>query len=96
MRKKWIAIVATMVLGVTIYGSYHAYGGYEQDKRIESDLLIANIEALAEIETNTTWKCQGSVPKNNCSAYCGTCGTRVPASGKSDGSLSGSHSCHMN
>lgn len=37
MRKKWIAIVATVVLGVTIYGSYHAYGVYEQDKRIESD-----------------------------------------------------------
>ena len=26
MRKTWIAIVATVVLGVTIYGGYHAYG----------------------------------------------------------------------
>ena len=96
MRKTWITIVATVVLGVTIYGGYHAYGAYEQNKQLESDLLIANIEALAEFETNTTWKCQGSTPKNNCSAYCGVCGTRVPASGKSDGSLSGSHSCSMN
>lgn len=25
VRKTWIAIVATVVLGVAIYGGYHAY-----------------------------------------------------------------------
>lgn len=96
MRKTWTAIVATVILGVAIYGGYYAYGAYEHNKQLASDLLMANIEVMAEIETNTTWKCQGAVPKNNCSSYCGICGTRIPASGKSSGSLSGTHTCHMN
>ena len=52
MRKTWIAIVATVVLGVTIYGGYHAYGAYEQSKQLESDLFLANVEALSQNETS--------------------------------------------
>ena len=48
MRKTWITIVATVVLGVTIYGGYHAYGAYEQSKQLESDLFLANVEALSQ------------------------------------------------
>ena len=65
LRKAWIAIVATVVLGVTIYGGYHAYGAYEQSKQLESDLFLANVEALSQNETSPsdtgpgdTFKCK--------------------------------------
>ena len=73
MRKTWIAIVATVVLGVTIYGGYHAYGAYEQSKQLESDLFLANVEALSQNETSPsdtgpgdTFKCKkcGAIRKN--------------------------------
>lgn len=52
------------------------------------DLLNANVEALANGETATTWNCIGNT--GDCYASCGICGTSV--SGKGD--LRGSHRCN--
>ena len=79
MRKTWIAIVATVVLGVTIYGGYHAYGAYEQSKQLESDLFLANVEALSQNETSPsdtgpgdTFKCKRcGVTVKICDVCCG-------------------------
>ena len=58
------------------------------DRSNTFDLLNANVEALANGETATTWNCIGNT--GDCYASCGICGTSV--SGKGD--LRGSHRCN--
>ncbi|WP_298062176.1 NVEALA domain-containing protein [uncultured Rikenella sp.] len=61
---------------------------YAQPRERPSDLTLANIEALAENETVTTYNCVG---KGDCPGFtCGVCMTTIPA-GK--GNLTGGHKC---
>ena len=88
-KVKFMAIA--LVLGFATMGAYHA----KVNSKINANeaLFLDNVEALTRWETHTTWRCVGQEPKNNCSAFCGLCGTRVPAKGEADGVLTGEHSC---
>lgn len=87
MKKSFGALGVLFVTAIAI-----AICTYEEP--ITDPTVMANIEALSDPETSTGWRCVGT-QRNNCSASCGLCGTRIPASGKSDGQLTGSHSCSM-
>lgn len=81
--KKWFNYVFFMTF-VTV-ASYGVYVNQKTD--VMSDLILANVVALAEGETSTSWTCVGWW--GSCSAYCGACGTKV----EGDGHLEGTHSC---
>lgn len=53
-----------------------------------STLSLANVEALAQESSITTWNCTGSM--SACNLSCGQCGTSVSGRGHS----SGSHKCN--
>lgn len=47
MKKKiLVPIFGAVVLGLSAYVGYRTYGAYSE-KELESDLLLANVEALA-------------------------------------------------
>lgn len=81
-----MAVVAAAIIGASAYSGYRTYQAHNQD--LESDLLLANIEA--GIETDTSWSCDGS--GGPCGADCKICGTSVHGTGK----LTGSHKCSSN
>lgn len=86
MRKK---IFAAFVIAVGFAG-YNVIQSHN-DKNALSDLLMANVEALAEGgEASSTWKCNGWW--GSCKAYCGICGSSI----EGDGNQEGSHSCSKN
>lgn len=91
MNKKIKILPIAVVLGIAAIGTYHA--DVNSNVNASEALFLDNVEALTRGETHTTWRCVGEEPKNNCSAFCGLCGTRVPASGQVDGTLTGEHSC---
>lgn len=67
--------------------------GYSSSKSLfigntTDSLILANVEALATTETNTSWNCDGTT-KKECCMRCGKCNTHVHGTGKT----SGSHSC---
>ena len=75
--------------GVVVLMATAAVTGFAiSDQSNTFDLLNANVEALANGETATTWNCIGNT--GDCYASCGICGTSV--SGKGD--LRGSHRCN--
>ena len=83
MKKKLI------FAGVVVLMATAAVTGFAiSDRSNTFDLLNANVEALANGETATTWNCIGNT--GDCYASCGICGTSV--SGKGD--LRGSHRCN--
>ena len=50
MKKKFfVPLMGALVLGVTAYAGYRTYDAYVE-KQAESNLLLENIEALAEID----------------------------------------------
>ena len=50
MKKKFfVPLMGALVLGVTAYAGYRTYNAYVE-KQAESNLLLENIEALAEID----------------------------------------------
>lgn len=86
-RKKFLVSGSFMLALVAFAGSYHAYTSSSAVE--EADLLLANVEALAEGgEGKTTWNCDG---KNNapCKADCFGCNVHIA----STGALTGSHTC---
>ncbi|MFI3261506.1 MAG: hypothetical protein R3Y26_01225 [Rikenellaceae bacterium] len=88
MRKNFKMAIAAMILGIA---GYVGCSIYKSATMTEQEILIAkNIEALTNVETNTTWNCDASV-KTKCSASCPSCGTKVSGTG----ALSGSHSCNQ-
>lgn len=73
---------------VAIFAAVAGYGVYTSQKsEVMSDLAMANVEALAQSEATTSWTCDGWW--GDCSAFCGTCSTKI----EGDGSLKGTHSC---
>lgn len=83
MKKKLLLAGAVALMAAAAVTGYSAYS-----KSNVSDLLNANVEALARGESVTTWNCIGNT--GDCYASCGLCGTSV--SGKGD--LRGSHRCN--
>ena len=59
---------------------------------VQSDISLANVEALANGESSgtTTWMCEDTT--DNCYAKCGICGTTI---GPSKGRISGYHTCSI-
>jgi hypothetical protein len=88
-KKKWMAVIAAVIIGVSAYSGYSTYQAHNQN--LESDLLLANIEVLAEIETETSWSCDAS-SSGPCKASCGVCFTQIEGTGK----VIGTHSCTRN
>ena len=87
MKRNILFALSAIVLGVA------GYVGYQQvSASSESDLFLANVEALSSGEgiTNTSWQCSGK--KGVCSASCHQCGTKVSGTGH----LEGEHSCIVN
>ena len=80
-----VALVAVvgLIAGINVFNA--------QKAEVLSDVAMANVEALAQTETNTTWRCSGFW--GDCYALCGSCNTQV---GPSNGELSGTHSCKTN
>ena len=79
---KYVFVVAiAMVGGINVFNA--------QKSEPLSDVALANVEALAQSETNTTWMCSGFW--GDCYAICGACKTQV---GPSNGQISGSYSCN--
>lgn len=90
MKKKFLkSTIIVAVLTVASYGGTKAYGVYVKNTNGINSMLAQNIEALTYIETSTSWYCSGDPLFIKCSAYCGSCGTKVESVGK----LSGFHSC---
>lgn len=87
-RKFFAPLMGAVVLGLSAYAGYRTYDAYHGVS--ESDLLLANAEALAsgEYDTYTTWKCD-AINKEDCGASCSVCGTSVHGTG----GLSGEHRC---
>lgn len=75
----------TFVAAFVVVAGYGIY--VNQKVNTVSDLMLANVEALADSESNTSWTCDGWW--GDCSAYCGVCTTKV----EGDGSLKGTHTC---
>ena len=75
---------AFIALSAVVLGSA-AYVGYRESSNDESsDLLLANIEALARGESYTSWSCDGSNP-NTCKARCSKCGVEIEGTGVQKG-----------
>lgn len=86
-RKKFLISGSFMLALVAFAGSYHAYTSSSAVE--EADLLLANVEALAEGgEAQTTWECL-SQKSDLCQADCNTCNVHV----KGTVPLKGSHTC---
>lgn len=83
MKKKLIFAGAVVLMATAAVTGFAI-----SDQSNTFDLLNANVEALANGETATTWNCIGNT--GDCYASCGICGTSV--SGKGD--LRGSHRCN--
>lgn len=83
-RKFFAPLMGAVVLGLSAYAGYRTYNAYNGVS--ESDLLLANAEALAsgEYETYTTWSCDAST-LTPCKHECNTCNTKVEGTGKGDG-----------
>ena len=84
MNKKFIKVA--FVAAIAMVGGVNVFNA--QKAEVLSDVAMANVEALAQTETNTTWRCSGFW--GECYALCGSCNTQV---GPSNGQLSGTHSC---
>ena len=82
MKKKLFFAAVALVMSAATAVGYKAY-----DRGNISEFMMANIEALTQEESMTTWNCIGNT--GDCYASCGLCGTVV--SGKGD--LKESHSC---
>lgn len=82
MKKKLFIIAASVMCATAIYFMANA-----TQKESTHDLMIQNVEALAEEETSTTWNCINNT--GNCNASCGQCGTSV----SEKGDLIGTHHC---
>lgn len=87
-RKLFAPLMGAVVLGLSAYAGYRTYNAYNGVS--ESDLLLANAEALAngEYETYTTWSCDAS-SLTPCHFKCDACKTEVSGTGKG----SGTHTC---
>ena len=83
MKKKILLAGAVALMAAAAVTGFSVY-----NKTNVSDLLNANVEALASGETHTTWQCDGS-SKPKCKAHCGACGTSISGTGE----LTGTHSC---
>ena len=59
------------------------------DQRAIGEIAIKNVEAIANIETNTTINCVGTSGK--CKFRCGMCGTEINSKGR----LVGTHTCNQ-
>lgn len=77
-KNAFIALIAIVLVSAI-------YVGYRESSNDESsDLLLANIEALADGESYTSWTCDGSNP-NPCSARCSKCGVEIKGTGVQKG-----------
>ena len=83
LKVAFVAAIA-LVSGINVFNS--------QKTENLSDVVLANVEALAmdEAYTETTWSCVGLSGK--CGAECGLCGTKIS---KSKGTLTGYHKCSL-
>lgn len=90
MKKTLLTLAGVVTLGISAYTAYRAYDINSQ--KGPEDLLLANVEALADkesgLETYTTWSCDAS-SFSSCHAKCPACGTEVQGTG----ALTGSHRC---
>lgn len=86
MRQKKFLLLGSFMLIVAAAGSYYAYTSNSAVE--EADLLMANVEALADDEASTSWNCDAK-SSSSCSASCLAC--KIDVSGT--GALTGSHTC---
>lgn len=85
MKKKiLVPIFGAVVLGLSAYVGYRTYGAYSE-KELESDLLLANLEALAQdgesagnsIDCYSQWKGVDSADADRTVYKCYPCGEEV-------------------
>ena len=73
-RKKFLALGSFMFALVAFAGSYHAYTSYSTVE--ESDLLMANVEALAsnngEAPSSDSWPCWSETKNGGGVWVCGS------------------------
>ena len=83
-------VKVAFVAAIAIVSGINVFNAYKTETL--SDVVLANVEALAmdEAYTETTWSCVGSSGK--CGAECGLCGTKIS---KSKGTLTGYHKCSL-
>lgn len=83
-----VPLIGAVVLGLGAYVGYHTYDAYAETN--ESDMLLANAEALASGENGsyTSWSCDASsyVP---CFFKCEYCRIEISGTGRGHGS----HGC---
>ena len=66
MKKKiLVPILGALVLGLSAYAGYRTYGAYSE-KELESDLLLANVEALATDDEVQMQDCTRAKFSGNC------------------------------
>lgn len=79
MKKKILLAGAVALMAAAVVTGFSAY-----NKTNVLNVLSANVEALANDESHTTWACDGSSKTR-----CEVCGTSVSGRGR----LTGSHKC---
>lgn len=79
MKKKLLLAGAVALMAAAVVTGFSAY-----NKTNVLNVLSANVEALANDESHTTWACDGSSKMR-----CEVCGTSVSGRGR----LTGSHKC---
>ena len=76
MKKKVIApLLGAVVLGLSAYAGYRTYDAYQGVD--ESDLLLANIEALATGESGSGGTCGTHYAYIDATIECAVCGAKV-------------------
>lgn len=85
MNRQKKFVLSVLSAAVLVSAGYVGYREVTNDE--SSDLLLANVEALASGESSyTSWACDGSTP-NDCSVQCLKCGVKI----NSTGVLTGEH-----
>ncbi|MBE6288344.1 MAG: hypothetical protein E7099_09220 [Mediterranea massiliensis] len=85
MKKFLKAALLAVVVAAGGYGAYEA-----QCEEIQlSETMLANVEALADNESSTDWKCKGIL--GWCSAKCEKCGISISGLGNT---IVGTHTCN--